>query len=71
MSSRLTNYHTHGLVENAKGSEFVLGYNKTCSFGLLDFDTTADDPQVTDRIVTIDGEEVHAHTLRLSELSVE
>ena len=69
MSSRLTNFHTHGLVENAKGSQFILGYNKTCSFGLLEFDTQAADPKVTYRIITIDGEEVHAHELKLSQLT--
>lgn len=67
-SSRLTNVHTHGLVQNAKGSEFILGYNKTCCFGQLDFDTTKDDPQVTYRIFTIDDEQVHSHTLKLSQL---
>jgi alkaline phosphatase D len=68
MSSRLTNFHTHGLVEKAKGSEFILGYNKKCSFGLLEFDTEAADPTATYRIITIDGEEVHTHELKLSRL---
>jgi len=51
MSSRLTNVHTHGLLQNAKGSEWIMGYNKECSFGLLDFDTTQEDPQVKYRII--------------------
>jgi len=63
-SSRLTNIHRHGIM---KGS--IYGYNKTCSFGLLEFDTTAPDPTVTYRIVTIDGKEVHAFRLRRSQLS--
>jgi len=68
MSSRLTNVHTHGLVENAKGSEFILGYNKKCSFGLLNFDTTAPDPTIKYTIVNIDGEAVGEATLKLSQM---
>ncbi len=68
MSSRLTNVHTHGLMKNAKGSEFIMGYNEECSFGLVEFDTTADDPQVTYRIVNIDDEEIDARSLKLSQL---
>ena len=33
MSLRLTNVHTHSLMEDAKGSEFIMGYNEKCSFG--------------------------------------
>jgi alkaline phosphatase D len=69
MSSRLTNVHTHSLTEGAKGSEFIFGYNKTCSLGVLDFDTKAANPTVTYRIVTIDGKETHRRTLTLAELS--
>lgn len=68
MSSRLTNVHTHGLVENAKGSEFIIGYNKKCSFGLLSFDTTAKDPTITYTIVNIDGESVGEAKLKLSQM---
>jgi alkaline phosphatase D len=64
-SSRLTNRHTHGVV---KTPGLIWGYNKTCSFGLMRFDTTADDPQVTFECVSIDGEVVHSHVLRASEL---
>ena len=63
-SSRLTNIHTHGIM---KGS--VYGYNKTCSFGLLAFDTTSADPTVTYRIVTIDGKVDHEVALKRSQLS--
>lgn len=69
MSSRLTNVHTHGLVKNTKGSEFIMGYNEKCSYGLMEFDTTADDPQVTYTIVNIDDEEVGKNSLKLSNLS--
>lgn len=68
MSSRLTNVHTHPLMEQAKGSEFVMGYNEKCSVGLLEFDTTVEDPQVTFRMVSIDNEDVGHRTLKLSKL---
>ncbi|PHR98103.1 MAG: alkaline phosphatase [Blastopirellula sp.] len=64
-SSRLTNRHTHAVV---KTPGLVWGYNKTCSFGLMTFDTKADDPQVKFEVLTIDGERMHEHVLKLSEL---
>ncbi|MDP6543043.1 MAG: alkaline phosphatase D family protein [Phycisphaerae bacterium] len=69
MSSRLTNVHTHGLVKNARGSEFIMGYNRKCSFGLLDFDTAVGDPRVKYTIVNIDNEAIDSRTLKLSQLS--
>lgn len=69
MSSRLTNVHTHPLVPNAKGSEFIMGYNEKCSFGRIDFDTTAENPTLTFSIVNIDGETKGSHTLTLKDLS--
>jgi len=69
MSSRLTNVHTHGLVKNAKGSEFIMGYNAKCCFGLLEFNTTADDPLVKYTVVNIDNEVIDSRTLKLSQLS--
>jgi len=69
MSSRLTNVHTHGLVKNARGSEFILGYNEKCSFGKLTFDTTAADPKITYEIYSIDNEPVGTFDLKLSALS--
>jgi alkaline phosphatase D len=65
-SSRLTNQHRHGSINKP---QCLFSYNKTQSFGLLDFDTAADDPTVTYRIVTIDGEEVHAFPLKKSQLT--
>ena len=62
-SSRLTNQHVHGEMKEA-----VFSYNKKQSFGTVDIDTTLDDPTITYRVVTIDGEEVHQHTIRRSEL---
>lgn len=71
MSSRLTNVHTHGLAKGALGSEFIMGYNAQCSFGLVEFDTTLKDPQFTYTIVNIDNEEVGTASLKLSELAFE
>jgi len=65
MSSRLTNRHTHRVV---KTPGLVWGYNDTCSFGLMAFDTTADDPQVTFRCIDIDGKERESFVLKRSEL---
>ncbi|MEM7011994.1 MAG: alkaline phosphatase D family protein, partial [Verrucomicrobiota bacterium] len=64
-SSRLTNRHTHGVV---KTEGLIWGYKDTCSFGLMEFDTAAAEPNVVFKAVTIDGEVVHEHTLPLSEL---
>lgn len=65
MSSKLTNVHTHKVMPKA-----LFGYNKTCSFGQLDFDTRRDDPQVTYRIFNIENEEIHRMTLYLSQLQI-
>ncbi|MBC8357293.1 MAG: alkaline phosphatase D family protein [Planctomycetes bacterium] len=64
-SSKLTNRHTHPVV---KTDTLVWGYNKTCSFGLIRFDTTKPDPQVRFEAITIDGEKVHEFELKLSQL---
>ncbi|MDA1250515.1 MAG: alkaline phosphatase D family protein [Planctomycetota bacterium] len=65
-SSKLTNRHTHPVV---KTDGLVWGYNKKCSFALMKFDTTVDDPVVQFEAITIDGEKVHSHELRLSEIT--
>ena len=64
-SSRLTNRHTHKVV---KTDGLVWGYNKTCSFALMQFDTTRPDPQVTFGLIDIDGKRHHSHILRRSSL---
>lgn len=64
-SSRLTNRHTHKVVTTPG---LVWGYNEKCSFGLMRFDTQGDSPAVTMECVNIDGEVIHRHTLRASEL---
>ena len=43
VSGRLTNRHVHPVV---KTSGLIWGYNKTCGYGLLHFDTRAKKPQV-------------------------
>jgi len=63
-SSKLTNQHTHSLIDHA-----LFGYNKKCSFGLIHFDTTKPDPQLTYSIVNIDNEVIHTLTLNRSELT--
>lgn len=66
-SSKLTNKHTHPVV---KTDGLIWGYNKTCSFGLMHFDTTGDNPQVKFELIDIDGKTHEQHTLRLSELKL-
>ena len=63
-SSRLTNIHTHEVMEKS-----IFGYNEKCSFGVLAFDTTKPDPECTYKIVNIDGEEIYDFTIRKSQLS--
>ena len=65
MSSRLTNRHTHSVV---KTPGLIWGYNKTCSFGLMEFDTTAEDPQVVMKCISIDGIVIQRFTLQCSKL---
>ena len=67
-SSRLTNQHIHPTMEK-KGA--IFSYNKPQSFGLVTFDTTKDDPQVTYEVVNIDGEKPHSITVRRSELKAD
>ncbi len=63
-SSKLTNVHTHGPMKGA-----LFSYNAKCSFGLLDFDTTKTDPEVTYRVINIDNEVIHTLKLTKTQLS--
>jgi len=63
-SSKLTNIHTHNVMPGA-----LFGYNKKCSFGLLTFDTTKSDPEVTYRIISIDNELIWGLTVKKSQLT--
>ncbi len=62
-TSKLTNNHTHGTKKEA-----LFSYNKGNFFGLLDFDLTKKDPEMTFRCITIDNEEVYNLTLKRSQL---
>jgi alkaline phosphatase D len=63
-SSKLTNIHTHNIMPGA-----LFGYNKKCSFGLLTFDTTTTDPEVTYQIISIDDEVIWELSLKKSQLT--
>lgn len=65
MSSVLTNYHTHPVVETPG---LLFGYNEKNAFGLLHFDTSLDDPKMTFEIVNIDDESIWKMDLNLSQL---
>lgn len=64
-SSRLTNQHVHATMEKAGA---VFSYNAKQSFGLVTFDTTTPDPQVTYEVISIDNETVHALSVHRSQL---
>ena len=63
-NARLTNIHYHKTMPGA-----LFSYNAKCVFARLLFDTTAPDPEVTYRIVTIDDEPVYSLTLKKSQLT--
>ena len=63
-SSRLTNQHVHPRMKKAEFS-----YNASQSFGLMEFDTTIDDPSVTMKVINIDGEVVYTKVVRRSQVS--
>jgi len=65
MSSRLTNMHTHKIMPGS-----IFGYNKTCSFGMLEFDTSLEDPTISYSVYSIDNELIHKITLYRSQLEV-
>jgi alkaline phosphatase D len=62
-SSRLTNQHVHPTMAKAQFS-----YNKKQSFGLIEFDSEAQNPKITMKVINIDGEVVHTLNLRYSDL---
>jgi alkaline phosphatase D len=63
-SSRLTNMHTHEVMPGA-----LFGYNEKCSFGVLHFNTTREDPTVIYEIINIEGESIQSLEIKLSELT--
>lgn len=64
-SSRLTNQHVHQEMTDAGA---LFSYNKKQSFGIVEFDTTKEDPTVAYTVVTIDGEAIHNLKVRRSML---
>jgi len=65
-TSKLTNLHTHGTKKEA-----IFSYNKGNFFGLLTFDTTKADPEVTFRCITVEKKPVYSLTLKRSQLAAE
>ncbi|MFP6675019.1 MAG: alkaline phosphatase D family protein [Pirellulaceae bacterium] len=63
-SSRLTNNHVHPTMKQA-----IFSYNKKQSFGLVELDTTPDDPKIDYSVWSIDGEKIHQLSLRYSQIS--
>ena len=63
MSSQLTNTHTHQIMPGS-----IFGYNKTCSFGMLEFDTRGEDPKLSYSIYNIENELINRITLYKSQL---
>jgi len=63
-SSKLTNIHTHKVMPGS-----LFGYNKKCSFGMLQFDTAAPDPQVTFKIINIDKEVNYTFSINKNQLT--
>ncbi len=66
MSSRLTNVHTHGKAGKKDGA--LKSYNKKCSFGIVEFDTTKADPEVLYRVINIDNQEIYTFRRKRSEM---
>ncbi len=62
-SSRLTNIHTHELME-----ESIIGYNEKCSFGHLTFNTAEDKPNIKFKIINIDSEVIDSLSVTLKQL---
>ena len=65
-SSKLTNDHTHPTKKQA-----LFSYNEGTFFGLLRFDTTKPDPEVTFQCITAEDEVVYELTLPRSQLQAE
>ena len=63
-TSKLTNRHTHGTKKEA-----LFSYNRGNFFGLLTFDFTKADPELTFRCITLDKKTVYTLVLKRSELA--
>ena len=65
LSGQLTNIHTHPIEPGA-----LFSYNLKDSFGLLTFETAREDPRVTYRIYSIDGELIETLVIPHADLAV-
>jgi len=63
-TSKLTNNHTHRTRKQA-----LFSYNKGNYFGMLNFDLTKADPEMTFACITIDKKTVYTLTLKRSQLT--
>ena len=63
-TSKLTNNHTHNTRKQA-----LFYYNKGNFFGMLNFDLTKPDPEMTFSCITIDKKTVYKLTLKKSQLA--
>ena len=63
MSSKLTNLHTHKIIEGC-----IFGYNKKPSFGEMIFNFSKDEPTATYTAYSIDDESVGSVEIKLKEL---
>ena len=63
-TSKLTNNHTHKTREKA-----LFSYNKGNFFATVDFNCSKPDPSLTFRCITAEGKEIHAMTVKRSEIS--
>lgn len=64
MSCRLTSNRSNSIIAGA-----MFSYNEKCSFGLLTFNTSKPDPELTYEIVNIENDVIHTLKLRRSQLS--
>ncbi|MEX0685163.1 MAG: alkaline phosphatase D family protein [Balneolales bacterium] len=64
-SGRLTNDHRHSLMPGA-----LFGYNDKQSVGILHFQMSGSDPELTYKIISIDDEEVESLSINKSDLKL-
>ena len=68
VSGRLTNRHIHPVIET---DGLIWGYNETCGYCLLHFDTQAKDPVLLLEAYDIDAKKLFSYEIKASELRVE
>ncbi len=65
VSGRLTNKHVHSVV---KTDGLIWGYNKTCGYCLLRFNTKLKNPEISLEAYNNMGDLIYSHIIRASEL---